>query len=174
MLGVDNLPDDHYAVYKNITKYSICERKDLLRLNGLPNTQAGIKEFNKKMRVFSVDKYRCFRKSISHDQNNAPQKYIILNQNTDRQGHICGIPQGSPISASLANIYMLEIDKHISDRVSSLSGLYMRYCDDFIIVIPDKNNIGFNNTILESFVDYLNKQPGVILEPQKDTVLLLL
>jgi hypothetical protein len=43
----------------------------------------------------------------------------------------------------------------------------MRYCDDFIIVIPNKDNIGFKKTILESFVDYLNKQPGIILEHQK-------
>ena len=167
LLGADILPNDHYAVYKNITRYSMCERKDLLRLNGLPNTQVGIKELNKKRRVFSVNEYHSFRKFISYDQNNAPHKYIVLNQNLDRHGHICGIPQGSPISASLANIYMLEIDKHISDCVGSLGGLYMRYCDDFIIVIPDKDNIGFDKAILDSFVDYLNKQPGIILEPQK-------
>lgn len=167
LLGVDNLPDDHYAVYKSITKYSMCERKDLLRLNGLKDTPAGVKELNKKKRVFSVDEYHSFRKAISYDQNNTPQKFIVLNQHTDKQGHMCGIPQGSPISASLANIYMLEIDKYISERVGLLGGLYMRYCDDFIIVIPGQDNIGFNNTILESFVDYLNKQPGVILEPQK-------
>lgn len=167
LIGVDNLPDDHYAVYKSITKYSICERKDLLRLNGLKDTPTGVKELNKKKRVFSVDEYHGFRKAISYDQNNTPQKFIVLNQHTDKQGHMCGIPQGSPISASLANIYMLEIDKYISGCVRSRDGLYMRYCDDFIIVIPDKDKIGFEDTFFESIVDYLNKQPGIVLETQK-------
>lgn len=50
-----------------------------------------------------------------------------------------GIPQGSAISAVLANVYMFEFDKAIFEYVNSLGGKYMRYSDDFIIILPHDN-----------------------------------
>ena len=47
-----------------------------------------------------------------------------------------GIPQGSPISALLSNIYMLEFDDTLSTGITALGGLYRRYCDDIMIVVP--------------------------------------
>ena len=47
-----------------------------------------------------------------------------------------GVPQGSPISAVLSNIYMIKFDKDIKRYVTSKGGIYMRYSDDFIIVLP--------------------------------------
>jgi len=47
-----------------------------------------------------------------------------------------GIPQGSPISAVLANLYMLEFDKIVNEFVTGHGGLYRRYCDDLLIVLP--------------------------------------
>lgn len=40
------------------------------------------------------------------------------------------------MSGALANLYMMEIDKSIHDFVTAYNGLYMRYSDDFIIVLP--------------------------------------
>ncbi len=47
-----------------------------------------------------------------------------------------GIPQGSPISATLANIYMLKFDKSVSNAIEKQGGKYYRYCDDIFIVVP--------------------------------------
>ena len=47
-----------------------------------------------------------------------------------------GVPQGSSISAVLANVYMEKADKEINDLVKACDGFYMRYSDDFIIVLP--------------------------------------
>ena len=47
-----------------------------------------------------------------------------------------GIPQGSAISAVLANVYMFEFDKAIFNYINKLGGKYMRYSDDFIITLP--------------------------------------
>jgi hypothetical protein len=52
--------------------------------------------------------------------------------NPDRKG----IPQGSPISALLSNIYMMEFDEQISKYVKAYGGSYLRYCDDILLILP--------------------------------------
>ena len=48
-----------------------------------------------------------------------------------------GIPQGSPISAVLSNIYLLEFDAKMHAAVVAHGGLYRRYCDDILFVVPN-------------------------------------
>lgn len=117
LFHIDRLPSDHYAVFKNITRYSFFELVDLLKINGLDDTPKGRRALNQKERVLSP---QDLKKNAFRIQKN---KY-------------CGIPQGSPMSGVLANLYMLEIDKSIHDFVLKYNGLYMRYSDDFIIVLP--------------------------------------
>lgn len=52
-----------------------------------------------------------------------------------------GIPQGSPISATLANIYMLGFDLAVSRAIKSAGGRYFRYCDDILIILPLSANL---------------------------------
>lgn len=47
-----------------------------------------------------------------------------------------GIPQELPISAVLANIYMLVFDKAVNAEVKKANALYRRYSDDIIIASP--------------------------------------
>jgi hypothetical protein len=47
-----------------------------------------------------------------------------------------GIPQGSPISALLSNLYMLEYDSVLKAFVDSVGGHYFRYCDDILLIVP--------------------------------------
>jgi len=53
-----------------------------------------------------------------------------------------GIPQGSPISDLLANVYLLEFDKSVRARVDALLGSYFRYSDDILIVCPGGEDTG--------------------------------
>ncbi|GAA6771094.1 reverse transcriptase domain-containing protein [Flavobacterium sp. CGRL2] len=47
-----------------------------------------------------------------------------------------GIPQGSPISAILANIYMLDFDFEINEHIKGINGIYKRYSDDMVVICP--------------------------------------
>lgn len=58
-MEVEKLPADHYAVFKNVTKYSIWELEDLLSITGL-----NLKEFNKRKVALDKEDYRKYRKRI--------------------------------------------------------------------------------------------------------------
>jgi hypothetical protein len=47
-----------------------------------------------------------------------------------------GIPQGTPISALLSNIYMIDFDELMCQAMDKLDGAYFRYCDDMLFVVP--------------------------------------
>ena len=70
-----------------------------------------------------------------------------------RNCKVFGIPQGSPISAVYANVYMVDFDKMLNDYVTSRKGLYRRYCDDIAIVIPMRDA----ELSKEAFYDIVNK-----------------
>lgn len=145
LLQVQQLPEDHYAVFKNITKYSKWELDDLLELNGLGKSDSDIRKLNQKPTVLTKEQYKKNR------------KHIVKNTKS------YGIPQGSPISAVLANIYMLDADKVIFDKVKRHGGFYMRYSDDFIIVLPEQDNY----EIFEEIIEFINSVPNLILENKK-------
>lgn len=149
----DRLPPDFYAVYKNITKYSYCYIEDVMDFLGLKYTFKNRKKLNKKDKLLSTDEWKEFKKkrfAYRRKEKNKQEKcrdeqfHKAIMQNadytrTDKMKYSKGIPQGSAISAVLANVYMLEFDKILHEYTKSLSGLYMRYSDDFILIIPKKN-----------------------------------
>lgn len=118
LLEVNTLTQDYYAIFKSVTQYNSWELKDILNLNHLKNTKADVKKLNTKNRILSRKLFKMYRKHIHCNKSGK------------------GIPQGSPISACLANIYMLELDKKINDFVQSRGGMYRRYSDDFVIILP--------------------------------------
>lgn len=148
LLKCDSLPDDHYNVFKNVTAYSKWELTDLLTLNGFSDDWAGRKSLNSQLRVITPTQ---FKENRSH-----------IVKNTDNYG----IPQGSPISAILANVYMLEVDKLINNMVLSFGGMYMRYSDDFIIILPDVAELNVAD-IFEKIHALLKFAPRLTLEQSK-------
>lgn len=148
LLGVDRLPADHFAVFKNITSYSKMELADLLRLNGQEDTKSGRKKLNEMARVLTSEQFKANRSLIQKHE----EPY--------------GIPQGSPISGILANMYMLEVDKQINDAVSKLGGMYIRYSDDFMIILPDAPKVDAAKE-LKQIADMVKQAPRLTLEPSK-------
>jgi hypothetical protein len=127
LLSTDMLPNDHYAVFKAITKYSKVEKEKVYDLIGIPKNNA---KHTKKIKK-QICSFADFRNKVRKSDLIIPNKANV------------GVPQGSPISALLSNIYMLNFDVEMSEYVSSLGGEYFRYCDDMLFIVPanEKNNV---------------------------------
>lgn len=117
LLGTELLPPDHYAVFKNITKYSSVDKDKIYEL-------LHISKNNPKYKKYSICSFDKFRDVVRKSGLIAPNKSGI------------GVPQGSPISALLSNIYMLNFDIDMKAYVDSVGGDYYRYCDDMLFIVP--------------------------------------
>ena len=108
------LSDGEYAVYKNITRFSYINARDIEKFKDVP-----FKDMCELNKYFDTKEFKDFKK-------------IYLK--TNEKGY--GVPQGASISSIYANVYMIEFDKILKDYVNKNKGIYRRYSDDIIIVIP--------------------------------------
>jgi len=116
LLGEVRLPTDHFQIYKSLSTHAVVLRNDLYKTFNIPKKNPKAKGFR---RICVPDD---FRKKVRH-------KNLI---------HIksIGIPQGSAMSAFLANMYMFEFDKKIQALMTTYNGYYYRYCDDILCIVP--------------------------------------
>lgn len=117
VLDTSQLPYDHYAVYKSLTKYSVVEKDALdgmlsLSLNGSKNS---------KQRICSAKEFREIVRGGG---------LVLPNEKS------FGIPQGTPMSAIVSNIYMLKFDIAAEEMMRVMGGKYFRYCDDMLFIAP--------------------------------------
>ncbi len=132
------LEDDHYNVFRNITKFSFVEEHKLFELfknRIITKTKSGI------IKNQSVDKLKYLQNSNAIAFCEKSEIHLIrqkglINANKHSEGKLrdFGICQGSPISSVLANIYLLEFDKIVNKQVENVNGLYRRYSDDMVVV----------------------------------------
>lgn len=137
LLGCERLPPDHFAVFKNITKYRVVDRVAAYRRLGF----YGVKRHTKG--GHPIDGYLVPYKDIPtqlcspHDfrqkilgENGSYDSLIVPN----KEPH--GIPQGAPISDLLANLYLIDFDVEMNALAVSLGGSYVRYSDDILLILP--------------------------------------
>jgi hypothetical protein len=86
-----------------------------------------------------------YKEGWSNDQKNRERYYTPteFRRFRKRVPILCnpksfGIPQGTAISAVLANVYAIDFDEIVNNYISELGGIYRRYSDDIIVVIPIK------------------------------------
>lgn len=139
VLNIERLPADHFNVFRSVTKFSYIRYDDLragqtkrsglderrlakLRQKGIEAFFENAAEFRQAVREGSI---RVF-KNQRHDEAEPGKRKVR------------GIPQGLPISAVLANIYLLEFDKALLEEVvKKRGGFYCRYSDDIVVVCSE-------------------------------------
>jgi len=117
LLDQKHLPADHYNIFKSLTRHASVDR------------DAVYGRFK-----ISVHNPKASRKRICEP---ADFRYVVragglISRNIAPKG----IPQGSPISAMLSNVYMMDFDFAMSNAIQSVGGRYFRYCDDMLIIVP--------------------------------------
>ena len=128
ILGGGPLPPDHFAVFKSLTRYAYVMKNELFSILGFSENNPP----KAPSRLCSGTQFRdLVRKSG-----------LILR-------HTCskGIPQGSPISALLSNIYLLEFDSLLNAEIVKRNGVYMRYCDDILCIVPLGRDSGLREDV---------------------------
>jgi RNA-directed DNA polymerase len=125
VFGTCELHKDHYAVFRAVTRYSWVEREPLFKLFGITKK----KQKQWKGPICTPEEFRSKVRSENHTG--------LIQVKTDGKG----IPQGSPISALLSNIYMLSLDARMAPLVKAHGGLYFRYSDDILLVCPSDKKV---------------------------------
>lgn len=136
LLKVDRLPDDHFAVFKNITRYRVVDRTEAYRRLGHFGVKryVGVRPIEGYLTPFKdIPKQLCtpamFREKIA-GQGAGYDSIITTNPDT------FGIPQGAPISDLLANLFLIDFDVEMDALARSFGGSYIRYSDDILLILP--------------------------------------
>lgn len=138
------LPPDHYQVLKNILHYCYWPVGDLARRNGLcwidlqPDDPFTFGNSASKVRSKALRSLNRLPRILTPAEFTAYKDSSIVVPWKERHD-ARGIPQGLATSGVLANMYMFDTDAQINACVASVNGRYIRYCDDFIIVVPAKD-----------------------------------
>ena len=163
--GFDSIPEDEYAVFKHVTRFAYVNAQELFnvyRTRILCQQKTKVTERTLSSMKFFRDKDAlafCDKDSIADIR-----KYGMIHKNECN----FGIPQGLPISAVLANIYMWRFDRTILDYLISIGGYYRRYSDD-IIIVCDANR---HDEVLSILKELISKEELTIAE-EKTSVFLV-
>lgn len=143
--GVE-ITSDWQRVLKNLEKFTFIEKSLLEQEMALQNLEFPVRRGKNEAYFSNLKSFGNFIKANK----------VLLNKNSQ-----FGIPQGTSLSAVLANVYMIEFDDFISNKVKSMGGIYKRYSDDFIIVIPE---LKISDGVFDDFVECVIKSSQTLLK----------
>lgn len=144
ILETKTLPKDHYKIFKIVSEHTFVDKEKLYQEFGLKKSTS----LKDQLRICSPSEFR----------NRVRKKGLIQKGNF-------GVPQGSPISAILANIYMLEFDKKVNSKFRNLGGAYFRYCDDILCLVPAERDFD-----VESFIKSEISSIGLSINSDKTDI----
>ncbi|HTO14472.1 MAG TPA: reverse transcriptase domain-containing protein [Edaphocola sp.] len=148
VLGVEKLPIDHFNVFKNITRFSHVDIVDIFEEFKDKIYTRKINKLGEPLEIKQkkVDKIKYLRNqdaiAFCKEKEFFKLKGKLLQPSKTRiiddveVYRDFGIPQGSPISSVLANIYLLHFDTLVNKFISANCGIYRRYSDDMVVICP--------------------------------------
>ncbi len=146
VLGTDELPQDHYRVYRSLTHWSWVEEQTAYEALGQKRRRCG-----QPTRLCSGEQFRALIRGGGLIRTN-PQQH--------------GIPQGSPMSGVLSNVYMLPFDARLRDFVARCGGFVQRYCDDILVVVPVEEQAA----AIEAVTDAVRERRLAVQDDKTDIV----
>lgn len=145
ILGCKTLPKDHYNIFKAATKFSY------VKLNDLKTKKNHFDE--KKLAKLKKEGKHTFFENVKELINSG----IVKHKNQKhKKGKLIGIPQGLPISALLANMYMLPFDESIINELTLKKNIFYRRYSDDIIVICKENEVSFVEKFIKNEIDKID------------------
>lgn len=155
ILGTKKLPDDHKAVFKSIVNYRFVKMDDALVALGYSEYDTNSKKLRYKVDPKTIPTQLCSRKDFRNKIVDAK----LVHKREDEKDY--GIPQGTPISDLIANMYLLDFDVYMNQCATKRGGFYFRYSDDILLVLPGDGRAAFG---AEKVIARMIKKSGNKLE----------
>lgn len=137
LIQKDELPKDHLNVFNTATNFSFIYKNDLRKY---PRVNGRNAEFDEKelARTRNTKGFNAFFDSPQEFREKVKNGKVRVYKNSFKDEvskKTIGIPQGLPISALLANLYLLDFDSAILYKlVKNKNCYYSRYSDDIVII----------------------------------------
>lgn len=146
LLGRKDLEKDHYNIFKSLTQFAYVEMSDLLKEFGFKHPNQLIQ---KEVDFFikNGEDFRVRIKNKGYLKSN-PFRSDQIDDKTGKKT-IIGIPQGTPISAFLANLYLLDFDKNVLELLKKSNSTYRRYSDDILVICPKEDFVDVEEKIYD-------------------------
>lgn len=146
ILGCKDLEEDWYSVLRAVTRYHFINLEDLKKHDHLA---IRIKERKRHPLATIVD-------------------IKALGVRIEKNPKAVGIPQGTPISASLSNLYMTAFDLEMEAEATKRGALYQRYSDDILLACPPTRA-----NVLKALVEEKLVEHGLELQSAKTDIVTL-
>ncbi|MGG5890036.1 reverse transcriptase/maturase family protein [Falsiroseomonas sp. HC035] len=132
LLGVSEIPEDWYKVFQSITRFHFVEIDALKAHN----------KFGARLKHRTRDRI-CSLRELKEEK-------IKIHINPELlDGRRRGIPQGTPISAVMSNLYMVEFDTAAAALAAKFGALYRRYSDDILLICSPEHSAAAEVAIKE-------------------------
>ena len=119
------IPSDYYSVFKSVIHWTQWDKEKLMTANGIdPSGKYAARMFNKLRLALPRD---VFRANVATE---VEKPWQVTGT---------GFPQGISICGVLSNIFMMDFDVTLTCFVTGRNGVYMRYCDDIIMILPNRD-----------------------------------
>lgn len=133
ILRCQNLPDDWYKVFRYITRFSYVTVDDL---KAVPSIAKSMETDYERGPIATIATVKAEKVEIRRNPK-----------------ALAGIPQGTPISAALSNLYMLEFDKALKQFCDDVGGIYRRYSDDILLVCAETHAVDAERMVVSMLSD---------------------
>lgn len=151
IIDKEKLPADHYNLYKSITHFRYINLNEF-RLS----RKGGFDE--ESMSTFKKKGVQSYFLSFNDFKERLNRKEFIVRKNQFRKTLsvgkkvAVGIPQGLPISAMLANIYMFEFDLQMFNELTIKRGIFYRRYSDDIVIVCNKEDKDFVQNFVKNLI----------------------